>query len=418
MKYINNNIVRNIMIILPAVATLFMFCYVVQHYALNLPLWDDYYQSLVFVNNYVTQDSITQKALLLIAQHNEHRIFLVRLIVLLYYKIFGILNFKILIVISQIILLSCIIPLYILFDRINKKQVIFNLVLIFMLILCPVQSGTFVWFGSSLQQNLQLLFALSTMCFLLRYCDRSEPRALVMFIILMISNVFIGGSWVCLFIATLVFAIFQRNIKLTIIISITIVVMATLSIEVLPYKVLQRSMPDLYQLLTFIRGFTGSTFIPHEYGVKIGVFILILEILLMKNIFKNKTWLLWSIFFFVTAVIIGVSRQGSNGLEDKYAIYSLINLGMIIVVLINVYKSYFYKLLVVYIILLLNMFDFKHYQRNIYIDLNKPEWKTGNLIIYPDRDMAINIYLQSKKLGIYNSDLIDQELFKFKGKSI
>ena len=78
MKYIDSNIVKNIMIILPAIATLLMFCYVVQHYAVDIPQWDDYDQSLNFLINYTTSNSVLYKVLLLVGQHNEHRIVLVK----------------------------------------------------------------------------------------------------------------------------------------------------------------------------------------------------------------------------------------------------------------------------------------------------------------------------------------------------
>ena len=76
-------------ICLPAIIHFF----VINHFALNLPYYDDFTAILAFLNKYKTSGA-TDKFLLLFSYHNEHRIFLARFVSLMYYSVFGNINFR------------------------------------------------------------------------------------------------------------------------------------------------------------------------------------------------------------------------------------------------------------------------------------------------------------------------------------
>ncbi|HLX52984.1 MAG TPA: hypothetical protein VKR58_03535, partial [Aquella sp.] len=101
----------NILILLLVIC---LFCTMLSGFALNLPLMDDYDSGLIFLNKFVSATSLHDKILLLLSQSDgtEHRITTTRVIELLYYKMFGEINFRNLIFIADFILLMCIFPIY------------------------------------------------------------------------------------------------------------------------------------------------------------------------------------------------------------------------------------------------------------------------------------------------------------------
>jgi len=77
----------------------------VQQWALNLPRADDFYAILDFLNNY-KKAGIADKIVLLLSQHNEHRILSSRIVYVLYYSLFNTINFEHIIYLNGIILLQ------------------------------------------------------------------------------------------------------------------------------------------------------------------------------------------------------------------------------------------------------------------------------------------------------------------------
>jgi hypothetical protein len=82
-----------------------IYIFNVQHYALNLPHWDDYDAILKFLSNY-HQAAAGDKIALLFSQQNEHRILFSRIVYVLYYGIFGDINFRSIILFNVFILLG------------------------------------------------------------------------------------------------------------------------------------------------------------------------------------------------------------------------------------------------------------------------------------------------------------------------
>ena len=65
--------------------------------ALNLPIWDDFDSVLFFVNQYLEEPSLQNRIALVLAQHNEHRIIINKLLTLLSLVLFSEVNFRFLI---------------------------------------------------------------------------------------------------------------------------------------------------------------------------------------------------------------------------------------------------------------------------------------------------------------------------------
>ncbi|WP_345080499.1 hypothetical protein [Nemorincola caseinilytica] len=87
-----------------AIALPMLVCtYLVWRYATNMPRQDDYDAILDFTLSYQRADLPTRVDLLL-KQHNEHRIVLSRLMFVLYYKTFGVINFRHIMMLSGVVL--------------------------------------------------------------------------------------------------------------------------------------------------------------------------------------------------------------------------------------------------------------------------------------------------------------------------
>ncbi len=78
-----------------------LFFIMVNKFAVNLPFRDDHPAILQFLNNFKTSSGV-DRFMLMVAQHNEHRIFFSRVVYVVYYYIFGGINFRNLIFIGDI----------------------------------------------------------------------------------------------------------------------------------------------------------------------------------------------------------------------------------------------------------------------------------------------------------------------------
>ena len=63
---------KKAIILLPLFFSLFMYTFILNRYAINIPLWDDYDTVLNFLNTYAASTSLKDKVLILFHQHNEH----------------------------------------------------------------------------------------------------------------------------------------------------------------------------------------------------------------------------------------------------------------------------------------------------------------------------------------------------------
>lgn len=389
-----------------------MFIYLSNKYTINVPLWDDYDQCLDFLNKYITSKTFYDKFLLLIGQHNEHIIAIPRLIDLIYYKFFGNINFRYLIFFSQFILIAAIYPYSWLLNKINPSQKIFNFVFAIVLITCPSTCGSFVWLGASLQQNSQILFSLFSILYLIKIKDNLLTSNYCIYTIFMILNAFTGGGWVILFPSVILYCLLKKQYKLFIFNSIFFILVALFLFKVFPYTFIKHQFTTFSQLGLFILGFTGSTFFSgsgefYDIPFIIGFIIILLCVFKYRSIIKNPVYLIWFIFFFANSVIIGFGRlwTGSVGLDDKYAIYSLLNMGFIINLLVPNRANYT-KYCLIIVFSTLNIFSFiKQIDDNSWVSYRKNI--ANNELNYPHLSRALDVYKISKKLNIYKSSVVD-----------
>ena len=109
--------VKYLVISIP-ILTYFLF---VNHYALNLPYHDDYLAILDFLNHFAVADA-KKRAVLLISQHNEHRLLSARAIYAAFFLVTGHINFRVLIFIANIQLVGIFLILLHFIIKISKEN--------------------------------------------------------------------------------------------------------------------------------------------------------------------------------------------------------------------------------------------------------------------------------------------------------
>ena len=101
-KNINKlNVINSLFILVPVI----IFITYVYAYAINIPRQDDYDAILSFITLF-KKANFSSKISLLFLPHNDHRILSTRIICACYYSIFGCINFRHLIFINALSLLS------------------------------------------------------------------------------------------------------------------------------------------------------------------------------------------------------------------------------------------------------------------------------------------------------------------------
>ena len=126
-------------------------------YAVNVPTWDDFDAVLEFLLRYLESETLAEKLYLVFKQHNEHRILIHRLLVLIEWFVFGAVNFRHQAMFANIAFLLFAGNFAVLFKRMIPQKgktlwqscwIVFVLPVLF-LQLHPQYEETVVWSGSN-----------------------------------------------------------------------------------------------------------------------------------------------------------------------------------------------------------------------------------------------------------------------------
>lgn len=133
------------------------YAFLVVHFSVNIPIWDDYDSVLSFL---ISHPSDTVQ---LFAQHNEHRIAWTRLVVRAYYALFGEINFRHLIYAGNTALFFIWFMLFKIFREKNLPAICF--IPVTYLVFQPQSWENMTWAMAALQNYYSLLWALLTLYF-------------------------------------------------------------------------------------------------------------------------------------------------------------------------------------------------------------------------------------------------------------
>ncbi len=148
-----------ILVLIPAIVFYCLFF----RYTVDAPINDDY-SILNFINKCISTDSIKEKLVLIVAQHNEHRIIYDRLWTILSYKIQKNVDFNVLALVGNLSLIGIAYLFYIKFKHLNKNILLFAPVTILIFNFASWENMTFPM--AALSNFTVYLFTIASLYFL------------------------------------------------------------------------------------------------------------------------------------------------------------------------------------------------------------------------------------------------------------
>lgn len=187
-----------------------LFGYIFQKYAINIPHWDD----LAVRNSladFLTTDSFFNKIRILLAQHNEHRIFLTRLFALFVYVVKGTLDLKMLMLLGNLSLVGILFIFY-RFSRRNNLELLALAPLAYLIF----NSGLYenVFWGMASVQNFWVIF-LAFISFYFLIFSYGKPNKIYFYIAIATSflGVFTSSNGILIPIIGIAVFLFQKRYK-------------------------------------------------------------------------------------------------------------------------------------------------------------------------------------------------------------
>ncbi len=170
-KYLLEKIIFPVLFILPVLA----FLGLIIRYSTNVPLADDFYTILSFLDNY-SHAAVFEKIALLFAQHNEHRLVFNRLLTVAADKLSGGIDFRLLLLLGGVLIIILVASLFLIFKE--KKEKIKYFFPVLLIILQPQYAGAIFWATSALQNAGVLVFTALCLYFLEQKRSSDVFRAL------------------------------------------------------------------------------------------------------------------------------------------------------------------------------------------------------------------------------------------------
>ena len=279
MKYkIKRTTLLKIITLLIIASTLNNYYYAIYKYAVNLPLADDYDSILSFLNTWEDSNS---KIITLFSQHNEHRLVFLRIIVLIYYKLFSSINFVHLILLGNFLFILLLVTLY---NSTNDKRKFILISPVFFLILNSSFCETQTWAMGSLSNYPVLIFAFLSLYLI----NRSEIGYFCLGIFFALLSSFSQGNGMFVFFSG-VLVLLRNRPRLISWVLIGLITIFTYFI-LFPYQ-----KPDAYptvlirfeKLFLINRIFYALTLLSSVFQSKIILVVGVIPLLFILYIFKN-----------------------------------------------------------------------------------------------------------------------------------
>lgn len=173
-----------ILLLLP----IFLYFIFIGRFLVNFPLGDDWDAILNFINEWIATGPYSEKINLLFSQHNEHRLVFGRFVTLIYWKVFGVVNFKAIALFGNIAWIG----LFIFLVNIAKRAdfSVFETCAISYLFFNFANWDLILWSMAAVQQYSQLLFSIISIWF----CIKNKILlSLAMYALAVFTGA--GGCW-------------------------------------------------------------------------------------------------------------------------------------------------------------------------------------------------------------------------------
>jgi hypothetical protein len=391
-------------------------------FTVNFPISDDF-ALLNFMNKFIQADNFKEEIRLIFMQHNEHRIVTVKLVFLIYHKLFGTINFIHLAFFGNLAVLGI---YFALIRQIpegsdpNKRLALITACLLFQY----GSAESMIWAMASIQNYSVLLFTILTMALL-------KKDILVYFILAMSSAVlatFTQGNGIIILIIGSFYMLSQKRYH-----HLTIWIFVTIAAAYFYFSGYQAPVnhSDPFQFYTqigkiilFMLAFLGSAFglsgsnypllnifflVPTAV---IGLWVCLTTLFLFyQKKYRDGNILIWiNLFIILTSFTAAVSRIDfglPQALVSRYHVNSSIIIASTILLshqyfnfqttIKSAISNYRYKLLMI-LFVLYTTFTFPiiyYFAYKIYEPI-----KSGG-ILYPIKENAVDILKQARSNGVF-----------------
>jgi|SRR6218665_1021841 len=403
---------RYLIICIPVFAFFGFFFY----YMVDAPINDDY-ALLDFIDKCISTDSLSEKAGLIFAQHNEHRIVYDRIWTILSYKISDSVNFTFLALLGNLSLIGIAFLFFRKFKNLNKELLLFFPVTVLLFNISSWENMTFAM--ATLSNFTVIYFALLSLYYLSSE-TLVKKKNLFLGILFFALAILTQGGGLFLFPLSVLILVYKKEYK-----NILIYLTFTLPMVFLyfyDYKspgsskgIVSSLIEYNFEIIPFLFAFLGnatnyyliytgslknSTVLSLIFGV---IFFLVFIYITYKKYYKQNLFI-YSVllFFIISACVTSVSRV-SFGLDAAGASRYRIN-GIIFLIALYFWLIETYNLKKLYITITLvvtvGYFYFFSLKQVEYLDVRQKQTYTGVLM----QNIGISTYLNGDKndVTIYN----------------
>uniref|UniRef100_A0A7C4TBC4 Glycosyltransferase RgtA/B/C/D-like domain-containing protein n=1 Tax=candidate division WOR-3 bacterium TaxID=2052148 RepID=A0A7C4TBC4_UNCW3 len=396
-------------------------------FSINLPQQDDYGAILLFLIKIQNIQTLKDFISLLFSFNNEHRIFFCHIITLVYYHIFGDVNFKNLIIFGNFSLIGIVFLLFKSFKPKTNKFLYF-LPIIFLLFQ-PLFRDTSLWALASLSNLSVLPFAFLTIYLL------AEHKNFFISIPLAFLATFTNGNGILVFPVGLGILVYQKRFKelsMWFFFMLFAIVVYFYSFNIAPCAATPKS---LIQLLGYFFAFLGSTVgfqtISYFAAPVLGIAVVITFIYFVKKRYFDANLTNFSFLLFLLATAFGASvfRSGFGMEQACWGRYRLISI-LIVIILYLSFTEIFCMVknkkifpFILFFSILFNILSFYRLERPMIMRYNSVVfWGVQQKVVSHKNPLPyeeweeIDILSESVRRGIYSPtrmDFIETKDIKF-----
>ncbi len=413
--------------------------YTILKYSSNIPYWDDFDAVLSFFCDFHLEGSFKSKALLLFSQHNEHRIVIDRIVVILDYFLTGKVNFVHLILVGNLLFLLTYFLIVFeatpIFKRLDFSWK-WTLALPVFFLMFNLQSWeNFMW-GMASVQNLGVIFFSFLTFSLLFHSEEINSKRFCVAIVSSACGVFCSGNGLLIPIVSFIFFLLKRRqntytvlwgIYSIVIISAYFIGYHSQLGHPSPVKTILYDTDLLLSHFVILLG-NGWALVAFDKMISILFGLLALALLAClftrKGIEKMNLFILASlVFLLVSCALTSITRAGfgtDQALSIRYKIYSCLIFVFLFLGFIDYYKSFSTRLTFKILLIFAMAASLSNYllaltknQKSI-VEFKKKmshglaTFSEGNVyfyMAYPDESRAKRILKKSDSLGIYQATL-------------
>lgn len=396
----------------------FAYLWAFQKFSVNMPAGDDYDVVLDWLNQFLATQGLSSKVVLLVEQHNEHRILFGRLVFLLQYWIHDGVDF------IQLDLVG-LFGLVLIFSflcwiiRSEKSKYVIMIPIAFMIFNLR-QFGLISFAMASIQQYWQLLFALLSL-YMLQYGRNKAAVGLATLLGMLAS--FTGAGGLLVFpVGALYLGFFLRErFAFSVWIGSGIVIFA-LYFVVISYnpppgviELHQTAAKHPFQVALFALAFAGSYIRSVYLAALAGLAAIVVFLLLTLKYMRSEK--LASVapvatmisYIFLTATAAGVGRTGmgiAEAISSRYVIYACVLFSLLFIYTLPFLQIRSARLAVACVVSIFVVFVYVEFLPSdlSFLRLTR-DWQT-KYIGYPDNARAISILKNSMERGIFMPNAI------------